>query len=401
MKKPQTITLPAIIGLLSILAACSKMDDYRQFLGSGPIRYTGKIDTVMVHPGDGRIVLSLVLGSDPAVNKMKAYWNNGADSLEAPVTRQGTGKDTMDLVIGGLEEKIYNFTVYTFDALGHSSVGTSASGAAYGDIYRSTLVNRVLKTAEQSDSGGQLVLTWGEAAPGDAGTLIRYLDGAGQDVQVRVPATESVTRLSGYAAMGHWTYKTLYIPESAAADSFSAAADTMTFPAFERQVYKTQMQTYPLPTDIADGGYGWHLEYLWDGNYGTPGWATSPGMPQWYTLDLGESVKLSRFKTWQAPDRLYTLQGVKSFEIWGSNAPDPDGSWASWTKLLSGVSIKPSGLPNGQLSEEDKAYALAGEEYSFPEQTPAVRYIRIKVLDTWGGEDWSTMSEITFWTRQH
>jgi len=103
-------------------------------------------------------------------------------------------------------------------------------------------------------------------------------------------------------------------------------------------------------------------------------------------------------KEWQAPDRLYSQQDVKRFEVWGSNDPAADGSWDSWTKLLTCESIKPSGLPTGQTSEEDVAYAKAGERFVFPEGTPAVRYIRIKVLETWGEDNWSTTSELTFWT---
>src|SRR5690606_28400354 len=89
---------------------------------------------------------------------------------------------------------------------------------------------------------------------------------------------------------------------------------------------------------------------------------------------------------------------VKLFEIWGTNEePNPDGSWDSWTKIMDCEATKPSGLPLGQLSEEDITYALGGEEYKLPEGTPPLRYIRIKVLDTWDPKqnDHSLFGELT------
>ena len=96
---------------------------------------------------------------------------------------------------------------------------------------------------------------------------------------------------------------------------------------------------------------------------------------------------------------LYTNANIKEWEVWGSNDPNPDGSWDSWTKLMVCNSVKPSGLPRGQLSQQDINAALAGEVFTFPRNTPAVRYIRIKVLDTWdpAQNDHSLIGELTFY----
>ncbi len=81
----------------------------------------------------------------------------------------------------------------------------------------------------------------------------------------------------------------------------------------------------------------------------------------------------------------------------GSNNPAADGSWDSWTKLMDGTSVKPSGLPIGTNSPEDIALVGAGEEFIFPENTPDVKYIRIKVLETWSGAKSFYIMQVGFW----
>lgn len=192
-------------------------------------------------------------------------------------------------------------------------------------------------------------------------------------------------------------------------DEWNNLSDTLystVTPLFEEQLDKSKFKVYRLPGD-APAGYGWVMTRLWDGSTdGSNGFHTAnmgtddnpSGFPHHFTFDLGTKAKLSRFKFWQRPGAfLYAHGNYKEFEIWGSNSPDQDGSWNGWTKLLECESIKPSGLPIGEVSNEDKAYALRGEEYIFPLSTPAVRYIRVNVLSTWGGDDYSHCMEMTFW----
>ena len=46
---------------------------------------------------------------------------------------------------------------------------------------------------------------------------------------------------------------------------------------------------------------------------------------------------------------------------------------------------KPSGLPIGQINDDDIAAADEGHEFIFPEGLPPVRYIRFTVKETWNG----------------
>ena len=69
----------------------------------------------------------------------------------------------------------------------------------------------------------------------------------------------------------------------------------------------------------------------------------------------------------------------------------------TWIYIGTYESYKPSGLPHGQVSDEDKAFALAGEEYKVDITTPAVRYLRFKINKTWGNANYMQLMEVEFY----
>ncbi|MFC7524253.1 DUF5000 domain-containing lipoprotein [Parapedobacter sp. GCM10030251] len=156
-----------------------------------------------------------------------------------------------------------------------------------------------------------------------------------------------------------------------------------------------------LPTDYsaAHNNGTAVLERIWDDSQSENDFVTVPGhgLPQWFTFDLKATVQLSRlvlFKRLSA-NFLYNSGAVKRWEIYGSNNPNPDGSFDdSWVLLGECESIKPSGLPAGENTEEDRAYAAAGEEFLFPEDVPPVRYLRWKTLENWGNVSHVNITEI-------
>jgi hypothetical protein len=156
-----------------------------------------------------------------------------------------------------------------------------------------------------------------------------------------------------------------------------------------------------LPTDqtaLADPGF--NIENLWNGLPDRRIYASSnaSSLPQWITIDLGKKVLLSRFKQYMEPnDHCYTASGLKDFELYGSNSPNPDGSWESWTLLGKYTTLKPSNLPLGQKTNEDINYATnLGADFYFEKQPDAVRYIRLKALETYSSPGQVVIMELKF-----
>lgn len=176
-------------------------------------------------------------------------------------------------------------------------------------------------------------------------------------------------------------------------------------PFYEQELDKSKFREVHLPTDTYEPHTGFNSEeVLWDDVWdGGKVFHTKPGsgIPQWFTFDLGVEVRLSRFKFFHrstgGTDGAYYAGDPKVLEVWGSDNPNPDGSWDnSWVLLGHFQSIKPSG--QAKPTTEDLQYACVdGEDFEFPIGNPPVRYLRIKILKNWGGLTYMYMSELTFW----
>lgn len=190
-------------------------------------------------------------------------------------------------------------------------------------------------------------------------------------------------------------------------DRWGNVSDTLTSeltPLYEAIIPKPFTKVV-LPTDnTTQYNATYSMEKMWDDNISASSiFYTAPnsGVPTWFTFDLGVTAKLSRFLYQQrnSPDAVrWSYGNPRYFEIWGtSNFPQADGSWDGWTKLMDVESVKPSGLPVGQNSDEDIALMMKGEEFNFPLDAPAVRYIRVKVNGTWNNATFIHIAELTFW----
>ena len=174
-------------------------------------------------------------------------------------------------------------------------------------------------------------------------------------------------------------------------------------PYHEEELDRSRFQEVLLPGDVPMAA-GRPISNMWDGDLVTNGHTNQPtgGDPMWFTFDLGVTAQLSRFliHTYPHPENYFNAQTMRRYEIWGSTDPSPDGSWdGSWVKLLTHENVKPSGLPRGQLSNDDMAAAEAGDSGDFPLDIPPVRYVRIKCLYNWSAIDNTNLliSEMKFW----
>ena len=134
------------------------------------------------------------------------------------------------------------------------------------------------------------------------------------------------------------------------------------------------------------------IERLWNGiTENETGYSTNTDwiIPRSITFNLGQSAKLNRIKVWQRTNGTtltFAVYNVRKFELWGSPHPNVNEDFDTWTFLGDFTAVKPSGLPLGQVTEEDRAYALAGEDYMVQENRElSVQYVRIHVKELWGG----------------
>jgi hypothetical protein len=172
-------------------------------------------------------------------------------------------------------------------------------------------------------------------------------------------------------------------------------------PFFETLFDRLKFRDASLSNDGPHFGSPWLLSRLWDGIWGVEtGYSSRAGTgiwPQSITIDMGVLGRISRVRVYQRvgnPRLIFSLGNIKTFEVWGCETLDPSGEWDSWTKLMDCESVKPSGLPAGEETNEDWDVALNGEDFVNSPLNPKVRYIRIRVLRAWTPSDNFQIGEI-------
>ena len=166
-------------------------------------------------------------------------------------------------------------------------------------------------------------------------------------------------------------------------------------PLFEEQLERTKFRRWNPPgIPYMELNATWTLENLWDGLLVDPGYSTpAVALPVSITFNLGQRAKLNRIKVYQRQGEdanrvplLFGWGNFRDFQVWGSPTPDVTEDFSKWILLGDFTSVKPSGLPSGQLTEEDVAYGTAGEEYIIEDNNDVpVQYVRVHVMSTHGG----------------
>lgn len=226
-----------VVLLAAAISSCTKSDDYKKFLESGPQIFPAKVDSLKVSTGRYRVGLSWIIASDPSVTGARIYWNNRSDSMDVAIDAAGR-PDTVKTIVSGLEEKPYTFEVFTFNKQGNRSIGVSASGRSLGERYEEALLNwgvvhkQTIPAAPPYNAG---LVVWNPFyLDGIVGISASYTDADGNEQVKIIPADAAVAATSvsfvfeKFAPGSTLTYSTLYLPEKQALDTLSAAPETIT-----------------------------------------------------------------------------------------------------------------------------------------------------------------------------
>ena len=171
-------------------------------------------------------------------------------------------------------------------------------------------------------------------------------------------------------------------------------------PLYERKLDKSKWSFIQLANDVTNWNNweGISLGII-DDNTSTIGHSPVGVMPASFTIDLGANAKLSRLVMFQWDDDCeYAWGNPKRFEVYGrADAPGMSGDWDEWDKIMDCTIIKPSGSPIGTNTDADLAAIKAGHEFTVDVNAGVFRYIRVRVLSTWGGSTFTHIAEVTMY----
>ena len=164
-----------------------------------------------------------------------------------------------------------------------------------------------------------------------------------------------------------------------------------------------------LPGDESFSEYGFSANQIWDGSWSNQwncGHTNFLSLPHQLSMDLGQNVKLNRFKLYQrGGSELYKHGNPKEFRLYGrenlDNLPiyDPSNPGDGWIFLGKFESFKPSGLPPGSNTEEDYLFQDNGEDFVFSLEARQknIRYIRFVNDRSWNNQMVTVIGELSFW----
>ncbi len=292
---PAARLLTAAFWLLGV-AACTKMDDtYHDFWADGEKTYPSSPDSLRALSGHDRVVLQWIITGDPNVTRAVIYWNAGKDSLEVPVERDGKSTpDSMSVNLDPLPEGAYTFDLYTYDDEGHRSVLTSVAGKSYGDNYANSLLQRLIEGA--SFINDTLYVDWGDPADQTSvGVELQYTDTLGNLRQVWVDPLADSTVIADYAlgTARSIEYRTLYLPDSMAVDTFATAYAAQRVKGPRMELPKDGWSATASSYDNRNGRTDRTPEKAIDNDNGTS-WVNLVGSSDWphtLTLDLGSVME--------------------------------------------------------------------------------------------------------------
>ncbi|MDR3247017.1 MAG: DUF4959 domain-containing protein [Prevotellaceae bacterium] len=207
-------------------------------------------------------------------------------------------------------------------------------------------------------------------------------------------------------------------------DRWNNLSDTISkklTPIEEVKLPKDRFRNANLPGDYflsAESPTSYPVEQVWSGHEdGSNFYASAHNgpLPQQFTIELGHKMSISRFRKWpRGGYELYSGSAPRTFELWGSDNPNPDGSYdESWHLLGRFEQFKPSGYMEGReigtVTSEDNDYWYNRTEFELvpnedaPDPYMVCTHLRVKTLSTFAsyGTD-ATMgqviiAEITFY----
>ena len=208
-----------LICVAGTMYGCKKMDStFESYIQKGGRLYAGRPTNVKISGGLNRVLIRWPRSADASITKARVFWNLNTDSVEIPITPD---IDTVSCIIPNLPEKDYSFVVRTYDVEGNSSVPLEVFGRSYGTKYLARLLDRPVISSEQKRNG-EMFIAWGEAdtLSGAFETEVKYVKSTGDTVMKKIKVDSDTTYFSDYKAGTSYQYRTLFLPEKNALDTF-------------------------------------------------------------------------------------------------------------------------------------------------------------------------------------
>ncbi len=382
-----------LLALLLIIIAfgCSDMETIQEEYLQGETIYAGKLDSLEVLNGYKRVKiigLTRFLGNS---NECTVTWEDQSRVF----TIEKDGSEKFEMILDSLEERSYEFSVFTKDDMGNKSVIQNARGRAVGDIFKSTQKTRRITDVEFADEN--TFINWADQAESEfvIFTELKYANNNDEMTTVIVSAEDSQTPLLNWKPLGK-------METISAAISGELGFDTIYLDVIEGELpplpySKLDKNLHSLvwmPSDLPGTTNNEPNQFLFDER----GWIgdfesyhsgdNTGGTPAHITVDLGVTAVVRKVEIGFRVG--YTGNNPVEIELWGiDDITNAETNGSDESEFLSKGWIK--------LNRSRCDPKQPGVVVELP-VGPRVRYIRYRCLETENGnEPAHQLTEMTFW----
>lgn len=396
LKKISSYIQAGFVAVLFVLSSCSE-----DRIGQNPVDSTppSAVNNVQVEalPGGAKITYDVPNETDISYVICEYMVNN-----EKKITRSSIYNNY--ITVEGLSDTSpCEFTIYLVDHSENKSTPYTDSFIPLEPPYRT-----IFETLQAQPDFGGVVVTWENETRAVIGAFLLAMGDHGEWEEydlVFSTMAEDKRSIRGYNT-------DLRLFGVVLTDKFGNVSDTFKIeaePLYEKELDKKKFKDGHLLGDNFSVNSSRPLSNIWDGNLDVI-WHTAADAgylpPQTFTIDLGIEAKLSRFMLYNRGESFYYGQhNPRYFEVWATNDLGDhsitDEYWSTgpwrdnWVLLGDYEVIKPSGLPLGQVTDEDKAISDAGFEFIFESGVGEMRYLRFVVKETWARTPALHIREVT------
>lgn len=306
-----------------IFTACQEMEDiHADFIKGGEKIYAAVPDTVIVMPGDRRLQLKWLVNHGANIKKSVVEWtDNGQEFSKSVDVNLTSPLDSVMVLLDNLEEKSYIFKTYNIDKDGNRSIKVQVAGLVFGEIYKSSITNRIITSITGGGTVDSVVVNWRLPNEGNTGVELSYKSRSGEMVKKWVKPEDTRTVLRNWESLGTMTYKSFYIPTPTAIDTFVTATTEVGLPQYIEfkgvkldktnwviKDFSTEEPAEGAPNGLASSAIDGKLNTFWHSQWN----GASPGYPHHFTIDLKSMVKLSKVEVFR---RQGDNRGQTQFQI--------------------------------------------------------------------------------------
>jgi hypothetical protein len=384
-----------LIVTMIMISACSKGHQNR--LTNADDAAPGKITNVRVKNFGGGAVIYYDLPNSKDLLYVKAVWETKSAGVRT--TKQTFYEDSLR-VDGFLSTDPHKVHLYSYSRGGSRSDSVTVTvhplippvKSVYQSIVMKPAFGGVSLSFQNPDTADVVITLMKKDSLGRFAAFQRHYTSAREDT-FYVRGLKSNPQKFGYYVRDQYQNR-------------SDTTSSVLTPIYETLLDKTKFSNARFPTDSWHPRFG-SFNLMWNnktaGTVPNTYWQSKfqPSFPFWITIDLGQKAKIDRIVIWGWPTHSqFARKFPKKYEYWGSLNPKTDKQNpfnSSWFKYGTFLSNPPSGQRDDP-TETDKGdeYPVGGDQQVIQgaNSFPPTRYLRIKFLDSWGGEPDIMIGEI-------